>query len=392
MKDTISSVMHPPENFYHLIPREEVKSEKAPRYMSQFREQVKQEQKLNKASHRTMGPAKVEVSSPDKFLKKHSKEPKLPEMRRESLLLILYFATCEEETMEEIRKQFKRIRKFVRRRLVRLSNSERDALIQKLQDNMQNMAKDMNSLIILMAEKKVKEREDKQHLQNITKPESSLQRYEYREKTVAHEKERERWAREQKQLEERVGHLEAALDFEKRKWEQKAKLEKERNTLQLETIRELQRSLKHSEERRENAQHESDLLMNVLEQLDERVVQLEATLASEQEKRQHNQEMTYLDTKFSNETPNMSNKSQTISDKVQEMRMGSHGRLVEYFQMFRNLASDLDNHEDEKQEISLDMDLRNALLQQTIAKLKSSSNCHLEQKTAAQESKDSVEL
>ncbi|KAF7708991.1 hypothetical protein HF521_018048 [Silurus meridionalis] len=73
--------MHPPENFYHLIPREEVKSEKAPRYMSQFREQVKQEQKLNKASHRTMGPAKVEVSSPDKFLKKHSKEPKLPEKK-----------------------------------------------------------------------------------------------------------------------------------------------------------------------------------------------------------------------------------------------------------------------------------------------------------------------
>ncbi|KAF7708989.1 hypothetical protein HF521_018046 [Silurus meridionalis] len=81
MKATISSVMHPPENFYHLIPREEVKSEKAPRYMSQFREQVKQEQKLNKASHRTMGPAKVEVSSPDKFLKKHSKEPKLPEKK-----------------------------------------------------------------------------------------------------------------------------------------------------------------------------------------------------------------------------------------------------------------------------------------------------------------------
>ncbi|KAI5608195.1 hypothetical protein C0J50_9561 [Silurus asotus] len=391
--------------------------------------------------------------------------------------------------MEEIRKQFKRLRKFVRRRLVRLSNSERDALIQKLQDNMQNMAKDMNSLIILMTEEREKEREekavkdallkvalelqeqnkfaserkpqgpyinerdtrlqqnitkfckekektaevkkesvmtdmgllkeiipqleinpaskpiqleqekemcmlDKQHLQNITKSGSSLQRYDDREKTVAHEKERERRAREQKQLEERIAHLEDALDFEKRKWEQKAKLEERRNTLQLETIRELQRSLKHSEERRENAQHESDLLMNVLEQLDERVVQLKATLASEQEKQQHNQEMTYLDTKFNNETPNMSksNKSQTISDEGQEMRMGSHGRVVEYLQMFRDLTSDLDNHEDVKEEISLDMDLRNALLQQTIAKLKSSSSSHLEQKTAAQESKDSVEL
>lgn len=28
---------------------------------------------------RTMGPAKVELPSPEKYLKKHAKEPKLPE-------------------------------------------------------------------------------------------------------------------------------------------------------------------------------------------------------------------------------------------------------------------------------------------------------------------------
>ncbi|KAF7709008.1 enkurin-like isoform X1 [Silurus meridionalis] len=77
----MSSVIHPPETFYYLIPREETNREKAPRYTSQFKEQVKQEQQQNKGSNRTMGPAKVEVPSPEKFLQKHSKEPKLPEKK-----------------------------------------------------------------------------------------------------------------------------------------------------------------------------------------------------------------------------------------------------------------------------------------------------------------------
>ncbi|KAG7487446.1 hypothetical protein MATL_G00023490 [Megalops atlanticus] len=69
------------ESIYNLIPREQVKMEKLPRYMSKFREQVKQEKKMNKSASRTMGPAKMELPSPEKFLRKHSKEPQLPEKK-----------------------------------------------------------------------------------------------------------------------------------------------------------------------------------------------------------------------------------------------------------------------------------------------------------------------
>ncbi|XP_054479254.1 enkurin isoform X2 [Anoplopoma fimbria] len=47
--------------------------------MSKYRPTVVLEEKSTKDAMRTMGPAKVEVPSPEKFLKKHSKEPKLPE-------------------------------------------------------------------------------------------------------------------------------------------------------------------------------------------------------------------------------------------------------------------------------------------------------------------------
>lgn len=49
------------------------------RYVSKYRPIVVHERKSVKDDMRTMGPAKVEVPSPDKYLKKHSKEPKLPE-------------------------------------------------------------------------------------------------------------------------------------------------------------------------------------------------------------------------------------------------------------------------------------------------------------------------
>lgn len=49
------------------------------RYISKHRPAVLLEHKATKDAMRTMGPAKVEVPLPDKFLKKHSKEPKLPE-------------------------------------------------------------------------------------------------------------------------------------------------------------------------------------------------------------------------------------------------------------------------------------------------------------------------
>ncbi|XP_055038076.2 enkurin [Misgurnus anguillicaudatus] len=77
----MSDIIIPPESIYNLIPREEEKPIISPRYMSKFREQVKIEKEINKASNKTMGPAQVDVPSPQKYLLKHSKEPKLPEKK-----------------------------------------------------------------------------------------------------------------------------------------------------------------------------------------------------------------------------------------------------------------------------------------------------------------------
>ncbi|XP_072179137.1 enkurin-like [Diadema setosum] len=66
------------ESIYNLIPQEEVKPEKQPRYNSKFKSTVKVEVKSNKAPNKTMGPAKVELKKPEEFVKKHSKEPQLP--------------------------------------------------------------------------------------------------------------------------------------------------------------------------------------------------------------------------------------------------------------------------------------------------------------------------
>ncbi|XP_059183202.1 enkurin [Centropristis striata] len=75
----MSEVVYPRESVYNLIPKEEVYTQKPPRYMSKYRETVILEKKSTKDAMRTMGPSKVEVPSPEKYLKKHSKEPKLPE-------------------------------------------------------------------------------------------------------------------------------------------------------------------------------------------------------------------------------------------------------------------------------------------------------------------------
>ncbi|XP_027013636.1 enkurin [Tachysurus fulvidraco] len=77
----MSRQIHPPESIYNLIHREEMKPEKPPRYTSKFSEQVKQETRQNKLPRKIMGPAKVEMPSPEKYLQKHSKEPKLPEKK-----------------------------------------------------------------------------------------------------------------------------------------------------------------------------------------------------------------------------------------------------------------------------------------------------------------------
>ncbi|XP_013392035.1 enkurin-like [Lingula anatina] len=66
------------ENIYNLIPREEVKPPKPARYTSKFKQMAREERQEGKSGYKTMGQAKVPVPTTDNFLKKHSKEPKLP--------------------------------------------------------------------------------------------------------------------------------------------------------------------------------------------------------------------------------------------------------------------------------------------------------------------------
>ncbi|KAF3836262.1 hypothetical protein F7725_028820 [Dissostichus mawsoni] len=75
----MSKAVYPQESVYNLVPKEEVHLQKTQRYVSKFRPAVVLEKKSTKDAMRTMGPAKVEVPTPEKYLKKHSKEPKLPE-------------------------------------------------------------------------------------------------------------------------------------------------------------------------------------------------------------------------------------------------------------------------------------------------------------------------
>ncbi|XP_061569510.1 enkurin [Cololabis saira] len=75
----MSETGYPQESVYNLLPKEEVHEKKPPRYISKFRPTVVLENKLAKDSMRMMGPAKVDVPSPDKYLKKHSMESKLLE-------------------------------------------------------------------------------------------------------------------------------------------------------------------------------------------------------------------------------------------------------------------------------------------------------------------------
>ncbi|KAM6971661.1 enkurin [Tautogolabrus adspersus] len=76
----MSGFIYPPESVYNLLPKEEVHTQRPPRYMSKFRPAVILEKRSTKEAMRTMGPAKVEVPPPEKYLKKHSKETKLPEI------------------------------------------------------------------------------------------------------------------------------------------------------------------------------------------------------------------------------------------------------------------------------------------------------------------------
>ncbi|KAI4806857.1 hypothetical protein KUCAC02_017651 [Chaenocephalus aceratus] len=82
----MSKAVYPRESVYNLIPKEEVHLQKKQRYVSKFRPTVVLEKKSTKDAMRTMGPAKVEVPTPEKYLKKHSKELKLPEQAQKVVL------------------------------------------------------------------------------------------------------------------------------------------------------------------------------------------------------------------------------------------------------------------------------------------------------------------
>ncbi|XP_014893732.1 enkurin [Poecilia latipinna] len=75
----MSEAIYPAGSVYDWIPKEQEEIKKPPRYVSKFRPAVILEHKLTKDAKKTMGPPKVELPSPDKYLKKHSKHPKPPE-------------------------------------------------------------------------------------------------------------------------------------------------------------------------------------------------------------------------------------------------------------------------------------------------------------------------
>jgi len=67
------------ESIYNLIPKVSEPPPKPPQHASKFSSPVREEYRKNKQLNKTMGPAKVAVNEPKKFLKKHEKEPKLPD-------------------------------------------------------------------------------------------------------------------------------------------------------------------------------------------------------------------------------------------------------------------------------------------------------------------------
>ncbi|XP_036616050.1 enkurin isoform X1 [Trichosurus vulpecula] len=66
----------PPESIYNLIPSDTKIPPKPSRYVSIFKETVKNELQKGKTAWKTMGPAKVDVPSPKDFLQKRPKAPK----------------------------------------------------------------------------------------------------------------------------------------------------------------------------------------------------------------------------------------------------------------------------------------------------------------------------
>ncbi|KAJ8314041.1 hypothetical protein KUTeg_008602 [Tegillarca granosa] len=69
-------------SIYDLIPREEYCPPKSKRYTSRFKDNVKEQHSTNRHDHKTMGQAKVPLNTTENYLKKHSKEPILPDRRQ----------------------------------------------------------------------------------------------------------------------------------------------------------------------------------------------------------------------------------------------------------------------------------------------------------------------
>jgi len=67
------------ESIYNLLPKEHFEAQKQARYISRSHGTVKTESKSNRHECKTMGPAKVHTNAPVEFLKKHEKEPVLPD-------------------------------------------------------------------------------------------------------------------------------------------------------------------------------------------------------------------------------------------------------------------------------------------------------------------------
>ncbi|XP_020655808.3 enkurin [Pogona vitticeps] len=71
------------ENIYNLLPSGEKQPTKSPRYISVFQPFVKREIEERKTHPcKTMGIPKLQVPTPQDFLRKHAKEPKLPKRKK----------------------------------------------------------------------------------------------------------------------------------------------------------------------------------------------------------------------------------------------------------------------------------------------------------------------
>ncbi|XP_057680385.1 enkurin [Corythoichthys intestinalis] len=79
----MATTLYPEESIYNYLP-DIFPAEKKIKYKPRYLPVLSMEDKVRKKTMKTMGPAKVEAPSPDKYLKKHSKEPKLPEKKEHS--------------------------------------------------------------------------------------------------------------------------------------------------------------------------------------------------------------------------------------------------------------------------------------------------------------------